>query len=745
MTRQWFNRLLLSYLPMFFVFASFLILITFLLINQYSQAETRKASEVYVRHVLQMIDSTLKPLDQMIVNGLQSDEKLLDYFKFPAGNEYLVEFEASNRLKELAQTSALIDSIYLYRYDDRHVLTHNFKVPLDQFGDDAFVETVAGEGYRPSGWTERRAYKKFKDQEAATEVTSLVRRVPLLSGEQGLLVLNVRLDGLRRYVEDMSEAPLSYLYMLDQSGAMMLQAGGQYEPPPDSSMELAMAESAYTGWAIHSGIRNKPFFDFVSIFSYAWIVAQLGIVILGIGWIIYVTRRNYKPIELIMSSIHHYFEKKSHLFVHRGKLDEFSFIETALKKIMEQSGEESDYQGEHLRMKRRQWLQELADGREWTEPGPQEDLDAMGSGIFFIIELDQISLFKERYSRSDQNLLKYVLRNVVQESAELQQREIWAEWTGDSRLSVLYHLEVTDAETSAELLSFCEPIRQWVEQHLDMTITIGIGSPALTPSGLKQSYAEAVEALKLKLIQGSNRTLVFERAEGKLLDKEAVQGLSAIHAIAQCFRAGDKLWRDKLERLFIDLKNGEFSYEEIHHVIHYLIYHLHGEMSGLPEDYRALWKKEIFPRLKEGVEASDTLDLLQASLLHQLSLMADHLQELRQRSSHTSLIQEIQRYIDEHYYNAELSLAFLSATFGINSNYLSRLFKESTGHNFVDYLIQVRMEHAKRLLAEKADSVQQIAEQVGYTHAVSFIRIFKRTVGVTPGDYRKKHSLTDAI
>jgi AraC-like DNA-binding protein len=47
------------------------------------------------------------------------------------------------------------------------------------------------------------------------------------------------------------------------------------------------------------------------------------------------------------------------------------------------------------------------------------------------------------------------------------------------------------------------------------------------------------------------------------------------------------------------------------------------------------------------------------------------------------------------------------------------------------------MEHAKRLLRETDEPIQDIAMQVGYLHSISFGRTFKKVVGVTPGDFRK--------
>jgi two-component system response regulator YesN len=101
------------------------------------------------------------------------------------------------------------------------------------------------------------------------------------------------------------------------------------------------------------------------------------------------------------------------------------------------------------------------------------------------------------------------------------------------------------------------------------------------------------------------------------------------------------------------------------------------------------------------------------------------------------LIHEVKNYIEEKYANRDLSLNHLSEEFNLSSRYLSRLFKDEFGEKFVDYLVRVRIEHAKKLLQETPESVHGIALKVGYLHSFSFIRVFKKMVGVTPGDFRK--------
>ena len=80
-------------------------------------------------------------------------------------------------------------------------------------------------------------------------------------------------------------------------------------------------------------------------------------------------------------------------------------------------------------------------------------------------------------------------------------------------------------------------------------------------------------------------------------------------------------------------------------------------------------------------------------------------------------------------------LAMVSEQFGLSEGYLSALFKEEMNVNFADYLEDLRMKEACRLLKE-GGLVADIAERTGYNSVQSFRRAFKRVLGVSPSEYR---------
>jgi YesN/AraC family two-component response regulator len=89
-------------------------------------------------------------------------------------------------------------------------------------------------------------------------------------------------------------------------------------------------------------------------------------------------------------------------------------------------------------------------------------------------------------------------------------------------------------------------------------------------------------------------------------------------------------------------------------------------------------------------------------------------------------------------YSQDLSLAYLSQLLAMSPAYLSVYIKEKTGANFSDHLNEIRIRKAKELLIVTEMSIQDISLEVGYANITSFNRMFKKQIGMSPGEYRKQ-------
>lgn len=97
------------------------------------------------------------------------------------------------------------------------------------------------------------------------------------------------------------------------------------------------------------------------------------------------------------------------------------------------------------------------------------------------------------------------------------------------------------------------------------------------------------------------------------------------------------------------------------------------------------------------------------------------------------------QYLDKHFYKS-VSLETVAEHVGLSPFYFSKLFREEAGITFIDYLTRLRIKEAKRLLLETDHSLKRICFEVGYRDPNYFSRVFKKTIGMSPSDFRRKHT-----
>jgi len=109
-------------------------------------------------------------------------------------------------------------------------------------------------------------------------------------------------------------------------------------------------------------------------------------------------------------------------------------------------------------------------------------------------------------------------------------------------------------------------------------------------------------------------------------------------------------------------------------------------------------------------------------------------ENLSGKQNHTAL--QVVKYIEENCTNYELSLDFIAQEFEITPSYLCRLIKMETGRSYKEYLTELRMECAKRMLKNSSVSVVDCCQKTGYSNVSHFIKVFQKYTGVTPAKYR---------
>lgn len=96
------------------------------------------------------------------------------------------------------------------------------------------------------------------------------------------------------------------------------------------------------------------------------------------------------------------------------------------------------------------------------------------------------------------------------------------------------------------------------------------------------------------------------------------------------------------------------------------------------------------------------------------------------------------QYILYNYYYPDISLEFLARNLAISKNYLCKIFHDSTGKTPIEYLIELRMEDARKRLTQSNGTVSEIAKAVGYRDPLYFSKEFRKKYGKSPVQYRKE-------
>jgi len=99
----------------------------------------------------------------------------------------------------------------------------------------------------------------------------------------------------------------------------------------------------------------------------------------------------------------------------------------------------------------------------------------------------------------------------------------------------------------------------------------------------------------------------------------------------------------------------------------------------------------------------------------------------------------IKDYIDRNY-KKDISAKDVAGILGYSDVYFSKVFKQLFDDNFINYLTKIRIDRAKLLLKDVSFNIKEVGKSVGYADSNYFTKVFKRSIGMSPSEYRSKHN-----
>ncbi|GGA40415.1 response regulator transcription factor [Paenibacillus physcomitrellae] len=254
-------------------------------------------------------------------------------------------------------------------------------------------------------------------------------------------------------------------------------------------------------------------------------------------------------------------------------------------------------------------------------------------------------------------------------------------------------------------------------------------------AAINHCYLTAIETMQYKYAAPDLRTLTYgQMTKQPLRYIEFEAGIYA-NLLEQMEEGNREAMLEAVDSIFAEIQHRAFAPEAVHNVIARLVFGVIGSISAMQGDERELHSLEAVLQWRNYPV---TLQGLQERFRHFIEESAEMAVRLR-RNYVKGDIMKIKSYIERHY-NEDISLKSIAARFFMNPVYLGQLFKKTFGVYFNDFLLQIRVDNAKRLLRQTELRVYEVARHVGFDNADYFVCKFEKVEGRTPTAYRNQIS-----
>jgi AraC-like DNA-binding protein len=357
-----------------------------------------------------------------------------------------------------------------------------------------------------------------------------------------------------------------------------------------------------------------------------------------------------------------------------------------------------------------------------------------GSGeiALLLVELDQLQL-ERQFTRNDQFLYYFAVQNITEEILGDKGRVKMLMM----RPGLFAVIHETQGTSGTEALrgrgeAVLDAIRTYLK--LPCVITASYSPGGLT--GLSDAYSEGMKALTYSFVYGHNQVILCNELDpsysAEADELEAYEGEILLQLESGHPEVSEERFGQLMELI---RENYSLMPEEM--------FGYFASLSG------KLWNaadKQHGRALADAPVKEWILELAKQRTLQEVEFYfrAGLFQRLRdadgkvnKQSHEEQMIARVTDYIHSHY-DEDLSLQLCADLVSLNTFQLSRLFKKIKGVNFVDYVIGYRVGIAKELLANPELKVLDISDKLRYGSVKSFIRLFKKVTGLTPGSYRKQ-------
>ncbi len=272
----------------------------------------------------------------------------------------------------------------------------------------------------------------------------------------------------------------------------------------------------------------------------------------------------------------------------------------------------------------------------------------------------------------------------------------------------------------------------YVNKYFSFTVTVGLGKAYNGFKMIRISYMESLSALQNKMILGNNRVIDYSTFKNEFSSIGFYSSeINEDVLIALRMHNWQKI-EQKINEVFRYINTNRLSIDYTYVFCTGLISLCLSHIIESGNEIRDLYGEHFMPlaRMRE----MESIDALQEWILDMFRTAANYCGDSGITRSRKT-VDMVKEYIGNQYGNSELCLEKIANNFHINSDYLRSLFRKEMGITITEYITNIRMQQAKRLLSPGTLKLSAISDMVGYNDAGYFSKCFKKFFGMSPSEY----------
>ncbi|MFS0725801.1 helix-turn-helix domain-containing protein [Paenibacillus sp. 1P07SE] len=750
---RFFNRMGV-FATLMFSYVMVLLLPVGIALGLYNQIETimmdnaTSANKALIEQVKQVVDSRLEEMGQLSRHIYTHPQlpSLLRQERPLSGAESYAFVAFKKELERYRNVNTFIHDFYVYFKESDTVLTPTMSTNSGLFYSDIYgYANMSYDTWRGEVLERRHAgYYLPADRLAGgyTEerVLSYVQSLP--AGERddpsGALVILIREGQIQQMMAEIIKVNNGSLFIKDAQGQVLMSSGdARSAVTEDMAHEAGMitvsAVSAQSGWEYVSVVPAEVFWEKVNLVKVK--ALQMLLICLIAGGVVcsLMSYRAYRPIKEIIASI-----GSRRPEAERQYLDEYDYIKSS---VMHSFDKQVELEGQLVKQTpviRSNFLSRLLKGHIDPEELDADTLAFMGIHFehplfgILMIRLTDASGFMRDDTESEWALVRFVVGKVAEEMTTTVSYSVEMD---KDRIAVILNLPKTT--TKEQYYAWAEDLMQVIGTRFKTVTSVGVSELHSGLAAIGTGYQESLKALDYSIFSRTTGPLLYEqvkRTSGIVYDFPLETEVQLINATksgnaAKAVEVIGELYRNNFESRQTTPELGKLLFSNLLSTLFKLL-------NTLGLDYETVFGDSQAP-LARTLEAG-TVEELHREVVSLYEQVCRHVSDQREDPA-TVMLERMQQFIRQHYTDPMLSLVSIAEHFHITPQYLSSFFKKQAGINLTDYLAQIRLAHAKRLLEGQEHTITAIAAEVGYASNIGFIRMFKKYEGITPGKYKELH------